>query len=61
MGPQSPVVSRIQGKHIQNILIKLERNPELLIRKKAIALLIKNFIEKRTYSSLVIQADVDPL
>jgi len=61
MGPQSPVVSRIQGKHIQNILIKLERNPELLIRKKAIASLIKNFIDKKTYGSLVIQADVDPL
>jgi primosomal protein N' (replication factor Y) (superfamily II helicase) len=61
MGPQTPVVSRIQGKHIQNILIKLERNPELLIRKKTIASLIKNFIDKKTYGSLIIQADVDPL
>ncbi len=61
MGPQAPAVSRIQGKYIQNILIKLERNPELLIRKKAIASLVKNFIDKKTYSSLVIQADVDPL
>jgi primosomal protein N' (replication factor Y) len=61
MGPQTPVVSRIQGKHIQNILIKLDRNPELLIRKKAIASLIKNFIDRKTYGSLVIQADVDPL
>lgn len=61
MGPQTPVISRIQGKHLQNILIKLERNPELLIRKKAIASLIRNFIDKKTYGSLVIQADVDPL
>ncbi len=61
MGPQSPVVSRIQGKYIQNILIKLERNPALHIRKKAIASLIKNFIDKKTYGSLIIQADVDPL
>ncbi len=61
MGPQSPIVSRIQGKYIQNILIKLERNPELQIRKKAIASLIKNFIDRKTYGSLVIQADVDPL
>jgi primosomal protein N' (replication factor Y) (superfamily II helicase) len=61
MGPQTPVVSRIQGKYIQNILIKLERNPELLNRKKAIASLIGNFIERKTYSSLIIQADVDPL
>jgi primosomal protein N' (replication factor Y) (superfamily II helicase) len=61
LGPQTPVVSRIQGKHIQNILIKLERNSELLIRKKAIASLVKKFIDRKTYSSLVIQADVDPL
>jgi primosomal protein N' (replication factor Y) len=61
MGPQAPIVSRIQGKYIQNILIKLERNPELQIRKKAIASLIKEFTDKRTYGSLVIQADVDPL
>jgi primosomal protein N' (replication factor Y) len=61
MGPQAPVVSRIQGKHIQTILIKLERNQDLLTRKKAIAALIKQFIDRKTYSSLVIQADVDPL
>lgn len=61
MGPQSPVVSRIQGKYIQNILIKLERNSELLIRKKAIDSLVKKFIENNPYSSLTIQADVDPL
>ncbi len=61
MGPQAPAVSRIQGKHIQNILIKLERNPELQIRKKKIASLIKDFSDKRSYGSLVIQADVDPL
>jgi len=61
MGPQTPVVSRIQGKHIQNILIKLERNSDLLVRKKAIASLIKNFTDQKTYGSLVIQADVDPL
>ncbi|MFA6127128.1 MAG: primosomal protein N' [Bacteroidales bacterium] len=61
LGPQTPVVSRIQGKHIQNILIKLDRNPELLIRKKAIAMLIKNFIDRKTFGSLIIQADVDPL
>lgn len=61
MGPQSPVVSRIQGKFIQSILIKLERNPELHIRKKTLASLIKQFIEKKVYGSLIIQADVDPL
>jgi hypothetical protein len=61
MGPQTPVVSRIQGKHIQNILIKLERNSELLTRKRAIASLIKNFTDRKTFGSLVIQADVDPL
>jgi len=61
MGPQAPLISRIQGKYIQNILIKLERNPELQNRKKAIASLIKTFINKKTYGSLIIQADVDPL
>jgi primosomal protein N' (replication factor Y) len=61
MGPITPPVGRIQGKHIQQILIKLERNPDLLKRKKEIASHIKNFMDRRTYGSLVIQADVDPL
>jgi len=61
MGPNPPLVSRIQGKNIQTILIKLERNPQLVLRKKNLASLIRNFEDKRLYGSLVIQADVDPL
>jgi len=61
MGPNPPLVSRIQGKNIQTILIKLERNPLLILRKKNLASLIRNFEDKRLYGSLVIQADVDPL
>jgi len=61
MGPQPPIVSRIQGKYIQSILIKLGKNHELLTRKKAITALIRSFNERKTYGSLIIQADVDPL
>jgi primosomal protein N' (replication factor Y) len=61
LGPQSPAVSRIQGKYIQNILIKLERNPDLVKRKRAISAQVRAFLNKRTYGSLIIQADVDPL
>lgn len=60
-GPQIPLVGRIQGKYIQTILIKLDRNPQLIIRKKNIASLIQQFEQRKLYGSLVIQADVDPL
>jgi primosomal protein N' (replication factor Y) (superfamily II helicase) len=61
MGPIPPIVSRIQGKYIQSMLIKLERNPQLINRKKDLASLIRKFELKKRFGSLVIQADVDPL
>ncbi|HBB90297.1 MAG: primosomal protein N' [Bacteroidetes bacterium GWF2_49_14] len=61
MGPNPPVVSRIQGKYIQTILIKMERSHELILQKKSLASLIRNFESKKLYGSLVVQADVDPL
>jgi primosomal protein N' (replication factor Y) len=61
LGPLEPIVGRIQGKYIRNILVKLERNAGLQNRKKEIASLIRKFTAEKTYGSLVIQADVDPL
>jgi hypothetical protein len=54
-------VGRIQGKYIQTLLIKLERNQELIFKKNSLASLIQKFEERKQYGSLVIQADVDPL
>lgn len=61
MGPHPPLVGRIQGKYIQTLLIKLERNQELILKKNRLASLIQTFEERKQYGSLVIQADVDPL
>jgi primosomal protein N' (replication factor Y) len=61
MGPNPPLVGRIQGKYIQTLLVKLERNQELILRKNKLASLIQHFEERKQYGSLVIQADVDPL
>jgi primosomal protein N' (replication factor Y) len=61
MGPNPPLVGRIQGKYIQTLLIKLERNQELIFKKNSLASLIQKFEERKQYGSLVIQADVDPL
>jgi primosomal protein N' (replication factor Y) len=61
IGPQIPLVSRIQNKHLQSILIKLERNPELINRKNEIASQIKKLEADKVFGNLVIQADVDPL
>jgi len=61
LGPQVPLVGKIQDKFLQTLLIKLERSAELTQRKNTIASLIKEMEASRDFGTLVIQADVDPL
>lgn len=59
LGPDKPLISKIQNMYLHNIIIKLERDAPLSS--------IKNFIMNKisklnsTYKSLVISIDVDPL
>ena len=59
-GPQSPLVGRIQGKHLKTILLKLDRNPSLQPVKKHIHSLIHTYNHHTEFRRVLIQVDVDP-
>ncbi len=60
LGPQYPVVNRIQTWYIKNILVKLERDNTMHDRKQYIADAGKDVQNKDKFKSLQIQYDVDP-
>lgn len=61
LGPQVPLIGKVQDRYLQTLLIKLERSSELTHRKNSIASHIKEVETSKAYGHLIIQADVDPL
>jgi primosomal protein N' (replication factor Y) len=61
LGPQAPVVNRIQNMYLQNILIKLPKTQEANHYKATILNRIDALKSLRDYRSLVVQVNVDPL
>ena len=61
LGPEYPLVSRIKNLYIKNILIKLERNENLVSNKSLIQKTIDQFRAEAIYKSIRVQVDVDPL
>jgi primosomal protein N' (replication factor Y) len=61
LGPQAPVVSRVRGLFIQNILIKFRRDNNLTNYKSILEKTILYFKAREANRSLTIQVDVDPL
>ncbi|MCD6333233.1 MAG: primosomal protein N' [Bacteroidales bacterium] len=60
IGPHTPLIGRIQGKHLKIILIKLPKSHDLLQLKKQIRTTLETYHHKPGYSQLIIQPDVDP-
>lgn len=60
LGPEFPVIPRIQLWYIKNILIKIEKDKSLIKAKKIIGEAIENTGKIRGASSLKISVDVDP-
>ncbi|MBN2165524.1 MAG: primosomal protein N' [Marinilabiliaceae bacterium] len=60
LGPQSPIISKIQNLHIQQILIKIERKASPAKSKEYIQSAINSLLAQPTYRSVIIQIDVDP-
>jgi primosomal protein N' (replication factor Y) len=61
LGPAEPHVSRIKGSYIREILIKIEKDADIITKVKMdIMRLSQELKSKRPYSSLRIQVDVDP-
>lgn len=61
LGPEYPLVSRIQNWYQKEIWIKLERNSKLAPNKRQIMETIMHTRSLPTYTGLNIYADVDPM
>lgn len=60
LGPEYPLIPRIQLWYIKNILVKLERNKSPVVAKQMINESIERIEMKKGASSLKISIDVDP-
>jgi primosomal protein N' (replication factor Y) len=60
LGPQPPVVSRVQKMNISTILLKLPRREEISDLKDITGKLILEFRNSKNYRNLYIIPDVDP-
>jgi primosomal protein N' (replication factor Y) len=60
LGPEPPIVSRVQGLYILEILVKIKREQPLQRIKKFIEYSITMLKQKRETSTVVIAIDVDP-
>jgi primosomal protein N' (replication factor Y) len=60
LGPEYPLISRVQQWYIKTILIKLEREIPPAKAKKLIAESIERVEKEKGASSLKIAVDVDP-
>ncbi len=61
MGPQSPLIGKIQRMHLMNILVKLPRTAEIGDLKKLIKREIDAIRSNQEYRKLFIVPDVDPV
>lgn len=60
LGPEAPVISRIQNWHLLNILLKLEKTSEINAHKEFINKLGAFLKQQSGFSTLQITIDVDP-
>jgi len=58
-GPQEPVVSRIQNYYLLEILLKIERTPELAERKLRLNSLLNNWKQAEGHKNIFVNIDVD--
>jgi primosomal protein N' (replication factor Y) len=61
MGPQSPIVGRVQRMQLMNILVKLPRSARIGNHKRLIKREIDTMRSRREYRKLFIVPDVDPV
>ena len=60
LGPEPPMVGKIQGYYIQSILVKAGGQHSITRVKELIAYLANNLKANGEYRSLVVAVDVDP-
>ena len=60
LGPQYPIVSRINTYYIQEILLKIERTPQIERMKARLQQCIDRFLSDNRFAKLRVVVDVDP-
>jgi len=61
IGPEFPLISRVQNFYLKNILIKLEKNNKMNFYKDSIMSITNAVNKKDNYKSAIIILDVDPM
>ena len=61
LGPEYPLVSRIQNSYIKNIILKVERKYKVSAAKEVLQKLIEQLKGEPAYKSVYITINVDPL
>jgi primosomal protein N' (replication factor Y) len=61
LGPEVPVISRVQTYFLENILLKIEKQASAQKAKTLLAEAIHNIRQLPAYKSLQVVADVDPM
>ena len=61
LGPEAPIVSRIQRKYIKDILIKIEKSKQTPILKGMVMDSVRKFEKLVPYRSVQVSIDVDPM
>jgi primosomal protein N' (replication factor Y) (superfamily II helicase) len=61
LGPEEPVIGRVQNKHLQTLLIKIEKELNIQKSKEIIRQSINNLLGRGNMRNLQVIADVDPL
>jgi len=61
LGPETPIISRVQNYYLENILLKIEKHASLQKAKALLAEAISNIRRLPAYKPLVVVADVDPV
>jgi primosomal protein N' (replication factor Y) len=60
LGPQAPVIERVQQYYIKEVIVKMERSKETLRIKEEVRRVIKNVSETEGLKSVMITPDMDP-
>ncbi len=60
LGPQSPLIGKVQQMYLMTLLVKLPRTPEITSSKEIIGEVIQKMRSDRRYGKLFIVPDVDP-
>jgi len=61
LGPEAPIINRVQNQFIEAILIKLEKTLPLPKAKSVILDEINRFKTYKPFSSIIVAPDVDPM